>query len=203
VLSAEDEDHERTVQSLMQWAQEKEVDHKNEKSEEQEEEGNSVYCDSASVERTRKDEVFSIEAWLQACRDTEAWLHCDNPLRGVWMRDVNRLFNLFLERLEDRVMFFNVVLLGLKRDPGPIIRAQAKAAEAAAEEAAIALLGELDLEEMECNASPAASSSNQKKKRAMAAAAAAESKLNQKWGGDGGNEQKRRNKGKTNRDRSK
>ena len=84
------------------------------------------------------------------------------------MRDVNRLFNLFLERLEDRVMFFNVVLLGLKRDPGPIIRAQAKAAEAAAEEgAAIALLGELDLEEMECITSPA--TSNRKKKRAMAA----------------------------------
>ena len=110
------------------------------------------------------------------------------------MRDMNRLFNLFLERLEDRVLFFNLVLLGLKRNPGPIIRAQAKAAEAAAEEAAISLLGDLDLEEMECITSPAASSSNQKKKRAMAAAAAAESKLNQKWGGDGGNEQKIRNK---------
>ena len=100
------------------------------------------------------------------------------------MRDVNRLFNLFLERLEDRVMFFNVVFLGLRRNPGTIIRAQAKAAKAVAEEAA-----------MECNnASPAVSSSNQKKKRAMAAAAAAESKLNEKWGGDGGNEGKRRNK---------
>ena len=104
------------------------------------------------------------------------------------MRDVNRFFNLFLERLEDRVMFFNVVLLGLKRNPDPIIRAQAKAAEAAAEEAAIALLGELDLEEMECNASPA-TSNKKKKQRARAAAAAAEAKLNQKWGGDG-NERK-------------
>ena len=99
------------------------------------------------------DFPFSIEAWLQACRDTEAWLHCDNPLRGLWMRDVNRLFNLFLERLEDRVMFFNVVLLGLKRDPdlmaGDKARAKAKATEAAAEEAAAALLAELDLEERE------------------------------------------------------
>jgi hypothetical protein len=157
------------MQWAQEWAQEKE-DHENEKSEEEEEEGNSV-DDSASVETgcNPSDFPFSIEAWLQACRDTEVWLHCDNPLRGVWMRDVNRLFNLFLERLEDRVMFFNVVLLGLKRNPDPIIRAQAKADEVAAEEAAIALLGvgELDLEEMECNASPA--TPNQKKKRAMAA----------------------------------
>ena len=196
VLSAEDEARARKNRSLMQrhsqwaqeWAQEKE-DHENEKSEEEEEEGNSV-DDSASVETgcNPSDFPFSIEAWLQACRDTEAWLHCDNPLRGVWMRDVNRFFNLFLERLEDRVMFFNVVLLGLKRNPDPIIRAQAKAAEAAAEEAAIALLGELDLEEMECNASPA-TSNKKKKQRARAAAAAAEAKLNQKWGGDG-NERK-------------
>ena len=171
VLSAEDEARARKNRSLMQWAQEwaqEKEDHENEKSEEEEEEGNSV-DDSASVETgcNPSDFPFSIEAWLQACRDTEVWLHCDNPLRGVWMRDVNRLFNLFLERLEDRVMFFNVVLLGLKRNPDPIIRAQAKADEVAAEEAAIALLGELDLEEMECNASPA--TPNQKKKRAMAA----------------------------------
>ena len=99
---------------------------------------------------------IDIEAWLQACRDTEAWLHRDNPLRGLWMRDMNRLFNLFLERLQDRALFFDKVRLGLRRNPDLMARDKArdkkKAAEAAAEEAAAALLAELDLEEKELNA---------------------------------------------------
>ena len=69
------------------------------------------------------------------------------------MRDINRLFSLFLERLQDRALFFDKVRLGLKRNPSlmawDVAGAKAQAAEAAAEEAAAALLAELDLEERE------------------------------------------------------